>query len=346
MIIRSRFTRWVWLIALALPLLLTSLACSLGQTLVGEPTATATAAPPALPPTWTPSPVGQLSPAQIATLTVIAGISFPTLTPTATPIVTPSPMPTFTPVPPPPDTPTPVPTPYVVVAAPVVNLRSGPSVAYPVVGQAVQNETFALSGRNDAFTWWQVCCLDNQQAWITTQLTAPGGPADTVPIVPAPDLPQLPPTPFPENTPVPVEPTPVPAPVYPFWVAEGPELWETNNPWLTIWLRAFYGKPPIYLPASGFRLKVLRNGVDVSSQTLTRDRFELNNPFIPDDPKAYGNRKEYNLKYEYMPEAGDATWTIYLADANGVQVSPEVSFQTRAADRRNEVYISFFSTSD
>ncbi len=193
----SRSANRVWLAILAILLLSTSLACSLGQMLVGEPTPTPTLVPAIVPPTWTPSPVGQLSPGQIATLTVIAGISFPTLTPTPTEIVTPTPTPTFAPPPPPPDTPTPVPTPYVVVAAPQVNLRSGPSVAYPVIGQAVKDQTFAITGRNDAFTWWQVCCIDGQQGWITTQLTAPGGPADTVPIVAPPELPQLPPTPIP-----------------------------------------------------------------------------------------------------------------------------------------------------
>ena len=133
--------------------------------------------------------------------------------------------------------------------------------------------------------------------------------------------------------------------VYPFWLAEGPELWETNNAWLTIWLKAFYGKPPIYLASEGYRLKVLRNGVDVSNQALTADRFQVNNPIIPDDPKAYGNRKEYNLKYEYFPEAGDATWTISLIDPNGVQVSPEVSFKTKSGEKKHEVYVSFIDAS-
>ena len=137
----------------------------------------------------------------------------------------------------------------------------------------------------------------------------------------------------------------MPAPTYPFWLAEGPEIWETNNSWLTIWLKAFYGKAPIFLPAAGYRLKVMRNGVDVSNQALTTDHFELNNPLLPDDPKAFGNRKEYNLKFEYFPEAGDATWTITLTDANGIQVSPEVSFVTKSGDKKHEVYVSFLNAS-
>ena len=80
----SRSVNRVTLAVLAILLLSTSLACSLGQMLVGEPTPTPTLVPAIVPPTWTPSPVGQLSPGQIATLTVIAGISFPTLTPTPT----------------------------------------------------------------------------------------------------------------------------------------------------------------------------------------------------------------------------------------------------------------------
>lgn len=326
-----------WLAILAVLLLATNLGCSLGQILVGEPTPTATATPPPPLPTWTPSPVGALSPAEMATLTVLAGLAFPTLTPTATPFVTPTPTPTWTPLPTPVDTPTPPTPPYVVIVAPIVNVRSGPSVAYPVIGVARQNERYDITGRNEAFTWWQICCIDGQSGWVTTQLTAPGGPADTVPIV-AP--PELPPTPFPTATPEATAiPTATPGPFRPVTLAEGPELWETNNPWLTIWLKTFNGPTTFALPVAGLRLKVLRNGVDVSQPGLTESFFQFSAPTVDGQP--IGNRRQYNLKYEYLPNAGDAEWTISITDAGGAPLSEPVTFQTRGGQ---EVFVSFFDS--
>ncbi len=320
-------------------LLATSLGCSLGQMLVGEPTPTPrpTLAPPL--PTWTPSPVGALSPAEIATLTMQAELAsaFPTLTATPTPYYTPTATPTWTPLPTPADTPTPVSGPYVLVAAPIVNVRSGPSVAYPIVGQVRQDERYDIIGRNEAFTWWQICCVNGQQVWITTQLTAPGGPADSVPIIFPPDLP---PTPFPTATPLdtPV-PSPTPGPFRPVQLAEGPELWQTTNPWLTIWLKTFVGQPPLSAPIANLRLKVLRNGVDVSQPGLTSGFFQFSAPTVLGEP--IGNRREYNLKYEYLPDAGDAQWAIIVTDANGTELSMPVTFETRGGQ---EVYVSFFDT--
>lgn len=318
-------------------LLAASLGCSLGQMLVGEPTPTPSATPQPALPTWTPSPVGALSPAEIATLTVVAGMAFPTLTPTATPDYTPTPTPTWTPLPTPVDTPTPTPGPYALVVAAVVNVRSGPSVAYPIIGQVYRDERYDIIGRNEAFTWWQICCVNGQQGWITTQLTAPGGAADTVPVVMPPDLPPTPfPTATPQDTPVP---TATPGPFRPVELAEGPELWETDNPWLTIWLKTFVGTPPLTEPIANLRLKVLRNGVDVSKPGLTERRFQFSAPTVLGEP--IGNRREYNLKYEYMPEAGAAQWTIIITDASGNELSLPVTFETHGGQ---EVYVSFFDT--
>lgn len=334
--------------ALMLILLATSLGCSLGEILLGAPTPTPAPTRAAALPTWTPSPVGGLSPADIATLTVLAGIAFPTLTPTETPFYTPTATPTWTPLPTPVDTPTPTPEPYVVVTAPIINVRSGPSVAYPIVGQVHQNERYTVVGRNDAQTWWQICCYNGQTVWVTAQLTAPGGGAEQIAAVAPPDLP---PTPFPTSTPVPVNtpipvdtatpapPTATPAPFRPVVRAEGPELWDTVNPWLTIWLKVFVGQPPLSGPIAGLRLKVLRNGADVSRPFLTNSVFEYSAPTALGTP--IGNRREYNLKYEYMPAAGNAEWTIIVTDANGNELSLPVTFQTNGG---REVYVSYFDT--
>jgi hypothetical protein len=107
-------------------------------------------------------------------------------------------------------------------------------------------------------------------------------------------------------------------------------------------VKAFTGQSPIFLPVDGYRLRVLRNGVDVSKPDLTRNVFELSAPFLPDSPAAFGARREYNLKYEYLPVAGEARWEIYLIDRTGAQFSPPVVFETKDADPLREVYVGFY----
>jgi hypothetical protein len=145
--------------------------------------------------------------------------------------------------------------------------------------------------------------------------------------------------PAPTNTPLP---TPTPPPYRPFDIGDGPQYFTSLNAWLTIWVKAFKGRPPIFLPVEGYRLKVFRNGVDVSSPDTTRGVFELWAPFDPDEPRAFGTRREYNLKYEFFPEAGEADWRIYLTDASGQQLSPEVTFRTGGDSQVKEVYVGFF----
>lgn len=333
------------LVLLLILLLATTLGCSLGRILLGDPTPTPTPVPPTPLPTWTPTPEGRLSPAQAATLTVIAALNWPTLTPTPTAISTPAP--TWTPLPPlsatpipptptpAPPTPTLTPTPYVRVEGSVVNVREGPSIAYPIIGQVRQGDLLTLIGRNELGTWWQVCCVGGREGWISAQLVSPQGATGQIAVVPAPNLP--PPT----NTPVP---TPTPRPYRPFDIGDGPQFFASSNPWLTIWVKTFGGHEPDFYPIPGYRLRVLRNGVDVSKQDTTKNVFELSAPLIPEHPEAYGNRRQYNLKYEYMPEAGDAQWKIYLMDANGVQVSPEVTFETERNGLLREVYVGFYDT--
>ncbi len=83
------------------------------------------------------------------------------------------------------------------------------------------------------------------------------------------------------------------------------------------------------------------NGVDVSKPDLTTYPFQWSAPFLADDPDAFGNRRQYNLKYEYLPDAGDAEWTIYLVDGSGNPVSQEAKFTTHTGEPDNEIYISW-----
>ncbi len=54
-----------------------------------------------------------------------------------------------------------------------VNVRSGPSTVYPVVGQVNPGSSLEVTGRNTTGDWWQVCCVAGQTGWISAALVTP-----------------------------------------------------------------------------------------------------------------------------------------------------------------------------
>lgn len=95
--------------------------------------------------------------------------------------------------------PTPTPTPYVVVAADQpVAVRAGPGPAFDPIGELVPGQELSLVARNEDGTWWQVCCVDGQEAWVSAELVAPQGATEQVALAA-----NIPPTPTPSPTPVP-----------------------------------------------------------------------------------------------------------------------------------------------
>lgn len=52
-----------------------------------------------------------------------------------------------------------------------VNLRSGPDLTYPTVGQVSEQTRVTITGRNAAGTWWQICCPAGAPAvsWISAE---------------------------------------------------------------------------------------------------------------------------------------------------------------------------------
>ena len=89
-----------------------------------------------------------------------------------------------------------------------VNVRTGPSTAFGIIGTVARGAQFDISGRNVENTWYQFCCLGGQTGWIFSALVNVENAnlitvAANIPATP------VPPTPIP---PTPVPPTPVPAP--------------------------------------------------------------------------------------------------------------------------------------
>lgn len=104
----------------------------------------------------TPPPTATTSPTPSPTATATATHT-PTATATATATTTPTPIVTPTPTPP-------------VFARPTVvrlNLRRGPGLDYAVIGNIGTTQRVEITGRNEARTWYYVCCsTDGLPGWV------------------------------------------------------------------------------------------------------------------------------------------------------------------------------------
>jgi hypothetical protein len=317
-------------------------------------------------PTFTPTPEEILpliiiTPPQGSTpgvITIPPGMEAQVILPTPFP---PTDMPTITPFPPtetpfptdlPTLPPTPTPTPYIEIQSGLVGLRTGPGVNYPFVAQLGPDIPVALVGRNPQGTWYRICCVNGLDVWVAAQHVLVFNDISQVPLISA----EPPPTPTETSTPT-VTPTPTPY-QYPFQLELGPQFTPTNNQFLTIWVKLFIGSlNNNEVPAEGYFLEVEFEGFERPNRygdEPSRDTFEFSAAL------GAGNRVEYNLKYEYHPYnpprasypgatatptpldlLGTGTWTVWVKDGVGNQLSDKVSFTTQPFNPNREVFIAW-----
>lgn len=312
---------------------------------------------PTPPPTDTPAPTLTLPP-EVATATaqvllLTPGVVTPgAVTPGAvTPGVetlpsTPTPLPTDTP------TPAPTATAFVVVESGYVALRTGPGLDYPLLAQLGPNIPIAVIGRNTQGNWFEICCVNGLSVWVPATHVRVFNDTGQAPLV----VPQPPPPPTPTFTPTftpTLTPTPTATP-YPFERAIGPQFFPTDNGFLTIWVKLFIGTPPLDDAAPGYYLDVKFEGFDrppTNGVQSSYDHFEWS------APAGAGNRVQYNLKYEYKPPdpksldpnstqtrldlVGTGTWTIFVKDGAGNQLSDAVTFTTAPSNPNREIYVGW-----
>ena len=180
---------------------------------------------------------------------------------------------------------------------------------------------------------------------MTVVNDAGGVPVSVVAPAPPPTA-TLIPSPTPTET---VTPTPT---RYPFEKAIGPQFFPTDNQFLTIWGKLYVGVSPYEDPAPGYYLTVQFEGFvrpNSAGNIASTDTFEYS------APPGSGSRVLYNYKYEYRPPdpatvGGDATplqllgtgtWTIYVSDGLGTQLSDAVTFTTAPSNPNREVYIGW-----
>ncbi len=298
-----------------------------------------------------------------------------TATPTVTPTATETPLPTFTATP----TATATPTPFIVVDAGLVSLRTGPGVEYPLVAQLAANVPVSIVGQNPEGGWYQICCINNGiSVWVAATNVKVGNDPRTATLILADPAPTPTPTWTPTETGTPTA-TPT-ATLYPFQIAidGGPQRWPTGNEFLTVWIKLTIGTaewwPP---PAVGYRVRadfipsvnteaVFERQNSLGDQPST-NTFAWNWPET-DDPAA-NRRREYNLKFEYKPpiptptptrlpsptntpdpfalvsplEAiGNGQWRFWIVDGDGNQQSDKVVIDTNTGNNNREIWIHWW----
>lgn len=246
----------------------------------------------------------------------------PSAVPTDTPIPTNTPVPTDTPTPVPTDTPTPAAPKAVIGGDGQVNVRSGPGTAYPETGQVATGSELELVSKNAAGDWYQICCVNGQPAWIVARLVEVTGDPNLIQVaanIPAPPTPTRAPAPRPTQPPAPrptqppaqpTQPPAPPAPTYQFDVYSNEPGRPNSNPVVTLWA-ALYSRDLLRAVGEGYKLVV--------DGPAGRGEAPFVTPFLFGDSNL-PSQFIYNAKVEFLG-APDGTYTAYVADSGGAQVS-------------------------
>ncbi len=254
------------------------------------------------------------------------------------------------PTPTPPPTPTPTATPFIVVANGLVSLRSGPGVEYPLIAQLGPRIPIAIIGQNPEGTWYQLCCVNGNPAWVTVAHVEVNNDPSGAPLQLGDPVP--PPTPTPPFTETPtLTPTPT-ATLLPFERRGDPQFFATTNEFLSIWVKLYVGNDD---PAEGYFLRVLfsdveRAATNTSGLPVSQGEFST----VGGPGSSFANLK-FNLKYEYMPPdpktigssetraqlLGTGTWKMWIVDGAGNQLSEIIEFMTQPGNPNREVYMAW-----
>lgn len=322
-----RFRIWVW-VTLAVMLALVAGCAGMGRTPVASPTPIKTLRPtftytPAKPkPSATPqaaaAPSGQSAPAAVAKAA----------TPTQPP-ASPTPAPASpTPIPP---SPTPEKATFTVSSAGATNVRSGPGTTYTRIGEVRQGQTFEITGKNQAGTWWQFS-FSGQSGWISGEMVSANAASASVSV--AANIPAAPvqPTPRPvQAAPPPAQPTAAPPPPAAIFAQGGAEVRNADNTnfnVVTFWGRLpAPGNPAI---GGGYRLKVSApsNSGEVAFSDFWQDAY-------PGQGSAYF---VYNAKFE-APRTG-GSFRAVVVDGSGKEVSDAIT--GALLDRTHDVLLTWW----
>lgn len=292
-------------------------------------------------PTFTPTtgaasgdtaPVAASSP--VATMAVTAAVAPATDTPAPPTDVAP------TDTPPPPPTATPA-VPRLVVNAPLANVRTGPGIDYTVLTTVERGQEFDIVGKNAAGDWWHFCCVDDQQAWIISELVDIDGATDAVPVAEdvaqaatATTAPAATPPPATDATatsaPAAADTPPPAAPDFAFELISAEQFSEPRI--VRIFLYVYDGEQAL----EGYTLHIKKDGADVP---VTGKSFGGQPGFTW--PIADPRQRFQNMKAEFPNVASAGVWEIQLVDGGGNPAGPPTTFTLSANDPNQELYLRY-----
>jgi len=232
--------------------------------------------------------------------------------------------------------------PRLVISSPLVNVRAGPGVEYPIITTTERGQEFDIIGKNAAGDWWRFCCINDEPAWVITELVESDGAVDSVPISDA--IVAVPPTataaqvaaaPPPTAAPVaaPAEPTatePPPPPAFGFELQNAEQFPE--NKLVRVFLYVFDSEQAL----SGYSIRVTKDGAELPASASSAG----GQPGMT-WPIADTRQRFQNMKVEFPGIQPAGTWVVQLVDGGGTPVGPPASFSLDANDTNQELYVRY-----
>jgi hypothetical protein len=221
-----------------------------------------------------------------------------------------------------------------VSSAGATNVRSGPGTTYPRIGEVQQGQSFEITGKNQAGTWWQFS-FNGQPAWISGEMVSASAAAQNVQVaanIPAaPVQPTAAPRPA-QPAPAPVQPTAAPPPPPAAIFSQGaPEF--RNADAANFNVVTFWGRlgPTGGNPISGYKMKI--SSPYGSGEVAFNDRWQWAYSGLLD------SQFRYNAKFEAPRAAG--AYRAVVVDGSGKEVSDPITGSL--LDLTHDVILSWFS---
>jgi SH3-like domain-containing protein len=220
-----------------------------------------------------------------------------------------------------------------VINGPLVNARSGPSTDFEIIGTVERGAEFDIVGVSPDRAWWQICCIEGAQAWVTSEFVDTLGLVDSVPIVggaaggEAEETADTLPTAAPAAA---AEPTATAAPSLVFDLETQEQFPETGL--VRIFLYVYSGNSAL----EGYSLSVTKDGAALPVEgTSFGGQPAFTWPF--QDPR----QRFQNFKVEYPDTEPEGTWQIQLIDNTGAPVGPPATFTLNSDDPQQELYVRY-----
>jgi hypothetical protein len=213
----------------------------------------------------------------------------------------------------------------------LVNARSGPGTDFDIIAEIERGEEFDIIGVSPDRAWWQICCVDGAQAWVTSEFVDTLGLVDSVPVIGAAGEPVAQATEAPPPAAaIPPTATTAPAPSVAFDLETQEQFPETGT--VRIFLYVYAGNSAL----EGYSLRVTKDGSALPVEgTSFGGQPAFTWPF--QDPR----QRFQNFKVEYPDTEAQGVWQVQLIDNTGATVGPPATFTLNANDPQQELYVRY-----